>query len=236
MKDGNTSMNAIQKLYKHFTYNLTARKAMAVVLGNLILGFGCALLAYSLMGNEPYTAMNMAMSGGFGMGLGNYQLIVNFVLLIAQLIWGRKYIGFGSIINMFFLGYIIEFSGYAIQSMFGSSDGYGFGLCLIIMAVAFLFMTFGLSMYQIASVGVAPYDYVAWGLTDHFPTPFFANRMIGDFCCVLIIVLSVFGGLITWQTSHLGIGTIVGAFCLGPFINFFNKYNRVWIEGKGKKE
>ncbi len=119
-------MNVIQKLYKHFTYNLTARKALAVVLGNLILGFGCALLAYSLMGNEPYTAMNMAMSGGFHMGLGNYQLIVNFI----------------------------------------------------------------------------------------------------------IIVLSVFGGLITWQTSHLGIGTIVGAFCLGPFINFFNKYNRVWIEKK----
>ena len=57
----------IQKLYKHFTYNLTFRKALAVVLGNLILGFGCALLAYSLMGNEPYTAMNMAMSGGFHM-------------------------------------------------------------------------------------------------------------------------------------------------------------------------
>ena len=225
-------MNTIEKLYKHFTYNLTTRKAHAVVLGNFILGFGCALLAYSLMGNEPYTAMNMAMSGGFHMGLGNYQLIVNCILLIAQLIWGRNYIGFGSIVNMFFLGYIIEFSGYAIQAMFGNSEGYSFVLRLIIMVVAFLFMTFGLSMYQIASVGVAPYDYVAWGLTDHFPTPFFVNRMIGDFCCVLVIILAVFSGLITWQTSHLGIGTIVGAFCLGPFINFFNKYNRVWIEGK----
>lgn len=222
----------IQKLYKHFTYNLTFRRALAVVLGNLILGFGCALLAYSLMGNEPYTAMNMAMSGGFHMGLGNYQLIVNCILLIAQLIWGRYYIGFGSIINLFFLGYIIEFSCYAIQGMFGSSEQYSFVLRIVIMAIAFLFMTFGLSMYQIASVGVAPYDYVAWGLTDHFPIPFFVSRMIGDFCCVLIIILAVFSGLITWQNSHLGIGTIVGAFCLGPFINFFNKYNRVWIEKK----
>ena len=30
-------------------------------------------------------------------------------------------------------------------------------------------------------------------------------------------------------TIQLGVGTIVGAFCLGPLINFFNKYNRKWI-------
>jgi len=27
----------------------------------------------------------------------------------------------------------------------------------------------------------------------------------------------------------LGVGTIVGAFCFGPLINFFNKYNCKWI-------
>jgi len=53
--------------------------------------------------------------------------------------------------------------------------------------------------------------------------------MIGDCCCVLVIIIAVVGGLITWETSHLGVGTIVGAFCLGPLINFFNKYNRKWI-------
>ena len=225
-------MNIWKKLINHFTQNITTRKVIAVLLGNMILGIGAALLAYSLMGNEPYTAMNMAISGGIGMGLGNYQLIVNIMLLIVQLIWGRSYIGFGSIVNMFFLGYIIQFSGYAINTLFGPSDAYVLPLRLVIMVVSFVFMTYGLSMYQTASLGVAPYDYVALGLTDHFPIPFFASRMIGDCCCVLVIIVAVFGGLITWETSHLGVGTIVGAFCLGPLINFFNKYNRPWIIGK----
>lgn len=198
-------------------------------MGNLILGVGAALLSYSLMGNEPYTAMNMAISGGLGMGLGNYQLIVNIVLLIAQLIWGRNYIGFGSIVNMFFLGYIIQFSKYALHMMFGASDGYPVMIRLVIMVLSFIFMTYGLSMYQTASLGVAPYDYVALGLKDHTPLPFFTTRMIGDCCCVLVIVIAVLGGLITWQMSNLGVGTIVGAFCFGPLINFFNKYNCKWI-------
>ena len=77
-------MNIVQKLYKQFTCNLTGRRALAVVLGNIILGFGCALLAYSLMGNEPYTAMNMAMSGGFGMGLGNLRQTI-FAIAVTML-------------------------------------------------------------------------------------------------------------------------------------------------------
>lgn len=222
-------MDILKNLYNHFTKDITARKVIAVLLGNMILGIGAALLAYSLMGNEPYTAMNMAISGGIGMGLGNYQLIVNIVLLVAQLIWGRSYIGFGSIVNMFFLGYIIQFSGYAINGLFGDSGEYSLALRLGIMVISFVFMTYGLSMYQTAALGVAPYDYVGLGLTDHFPIPYFASRMIGDCCCVLVIIIAVLGGLITWQTSHLGVGTIVGAFCLGPLINFFNKYNRKWI-------
>ena len=222
-------MNLFKNLYKPFTKYITGRKIAAVILGNLILGVGSALLSYSLMGNEPYAAMNMAISGGLGMGLGNYQLIVNIVLLIAQLIWGRSYIGFGSIVNMFFLGYIIQFSKYALHMMFGASDGYPVVMRLVIMVLSFIFMTYGLSMYQTASLGVAPYDYVALGLKDHTPLPFFATRMIGDCCCVLVIVIAVLGGLITWQTSNLGVGTIVGAFCLGPLINFFNKYNCKWI-------
>lgn len=222
-------MNILKNLYNHFTKDITGRKVIAVILGNLILGVGAALLSYSLMGNEPYTAMNMAISGGLGMGLGNYQVIVNIVLLIAQLIWGRKYIGFGSIVNMFFLGYIIQFSKYALNTVFGASEGYPIMMRLVIMVLSFLFMTYGLSMYQTASLGVAPYDYVALGLKDYTPLPFFATRMIGDCCCVLVIVIAVLGGLITWQTSNLGVGTIVGAFCLGPLINFFNKYNCKWI-------
>ena len=222
-------MGTIKKISSHFMKDITAKRVFGVIVGNIILGIGAALLSYSLMGNEPYTAMNIAISGGLNVGLGNYQLIVNIVLLTVQLIWGRKYIGFGTIINMCLLGYIIQFSKFMLNTFLGSLTDYSIIIKVLIMLLAFVILTFGLSMYQTSALGVAPYDYVALGLTDHLHTPFFASRMIADCCCVLVIVAAVFGGLITWETSHLGVGTICGALFLGPLINFFNSIHKKWI-------
>lgn len=216
-------------LYTQFIKTMTMRRVIAVVLGNIVLGIGAAGLRFSLLGNEPYTAMNMAISDGLHMSLGTYQLILNLFLLIIQLIWGRAYIGFGSIINLCFLGYIIEAAGYLMSLILPSAQGYTFLQKILFMIVSLLILTFGISMYQTANLGVSPYDYLALGMTDHLPTPYFLNRVITDAISVLTIVAVVLGGLITWNESHLGIGTVVGAFFLGPLINFYSKFNEKWI-------
>ncbi len=220
----------IQKLFRHFTKSMTVRRAIAVVLGNVVLGIGAAGLRFSLLGNEPYTAMNMAISDGLHMSLGNYQLLLNLGLFIIQLIWGRAYIGFGSIVNLCFLGYIVEAAGYVLNLLLGSAAEYSMIGKILFMLASLLVLTFGISIYQTANLGVAPYDYLALGMTDHFPTPYFVNRVITDAISVCTIVAVVLGGLITWNQSHLGIGTIAGAFFLGPLINFYNKYNEKWIK------
>lgn len=223
-------MRSIGKtLYLHFTKSMTVRRAIAVVLGNVILGLGAAGLRFSLLGNEPYTAMNMAISDGLHMSLGTYQLLLNLGLFFIQLIWGRAYIGFGSIVNLCFLGYIVEAWGYVLNLLLKSAEGYTFIQKILFMILSLLVLTFGISIYQTSNLGVAPYDYLALGMTDHFPTPYFLNRVITDAISVLTIVLAVLGGLITWKDSHLGIGTIAGAFFLGPLINFYNKFNEKWI-------
>ncbi len=225
-------MKILRGLYHCFIKPLTVRKAIAVVLGNVFIGIGAAGLRLSLMGNDPYTAANMALSEGFHMGLGNYQLIVNSLLLIIQLIWGRAYIGFGSVVNMCFLGYIIQFAMTVIQNLIGDGNGKSFLYCFIYMMVSLLILSFGLSMYQIANLGVSPYDYLALGMTEHWKPPYFVNRVMTDAFCVLLIVVSACTGFITWANSHLGVGTVLAAFCLGPFVNLFNQYNRKWIEKK----
>ncbi len=221
--------NIGKSLYTHFVKSMTVRRTIAVILGNIILGMGAAGLRFSLLGNEPYTAMNMAISDGIHMSLGNYQLILNLGLFIIQLIWGRAYIGFGSIINLCFLGYIVEASGYVLNLLLKSAQGYTLVQKVLFMILSLVVLTLGISMYQTADLGVAPYDYLALGITDHFPTPYFLNRVITDALSVLTIVLVVLGGLITWKESHLGIGTIAGAFFLGPLINVHNKFNKKWI-------
>ena len=53
-------MDIIKKIIKHFSNNLTYRRVTGVLLGNFIIGIAVAGLAYSLMGNDPFTGMNMA--------------------------------------------------------------------------------------------------------------------------------------------------------------------------------
>ena len=99
----------------------------------------------------------------------------------------------------------------------------------IVMLISLVVVSFGVSMYQVSSLGVSPYDFLALGLTDRLPTPYFVNRVGTDVTCVVVILIAVFGGFITWDISHLGIGTICVAFFLGPLVNAFNSFNQRWI-------
>lgn len=222
--------NAVKMIYKHFTRDMTGRRVIAVFLGNIVLGIGAAGLRFSTMGNEPYAAMNMAISDGIHMSLGNYQLLLNLGLFIIQLIFGRKYIGFGSIINLCCLGYIVDGAGLVLNHTLISAQSYPLICKLLFMFVSLLVLTCGISIYQTANLGVAPFDYLAFGLTDHFKTPYFLNRVLIDAMSVLVIVAVVLFGLITWNESHLGVGTIAGAFFLGPLIHFFDRFSKKWIK------
>lgn len=210
--------------------NLTKRKLLAVILGNLILGIGIALLRFSQMGNDPFCASTMAISGGLGMGLGTYQLLLNVVLFVFQLLWGRSYIGLGTLINLFLLGYIVQFTTWVLDRVFGTALVLTLPQQLIIMAAALVILTFGLAMYQVAGLGVAPYDFVALGLSDKLPLPYFVIRVGTDAVCVLVILVAVGVGFIDWGGSHLGVGTVITAFFLGPLVEYFSRLHQKWVK------
>ena len=73
----------LKSIYNHFITPLTSRKLSAAILGNVIIGIGVAGLRYSTLGNDPYSASTMAISDGLGMGLGNYQALLNLILFTA---------------------------------------------------------------------------------------------------------------------------------------------------------
>ena len=219
----------MKTLIHKFTDRLNIRTAAAVLLGNIILGIGVALLKLSTMGNDPYTAFTLTMSSGLHMGLGNFQLMLNLGLFIILLIFGRKYLGFGMIVNMCLLGYIVQFSHYCLENVFGSLEGSPFILRLFVMLLALVIASFGLAMYQTADLGVDPYDFLALGMTDALPTPYFVNRVVTDGTCVVLILIAAATGFVPWSECNLGIGTVLCAFGLGPVINIFMPWNRKWI-------
>lgn len=170
---------------------ISARRILGMVAGVVIIGIGIAVFKFSHLGN----------------------VLMNLFLFVPQLIWGRRYIGLGTIINSFCIGFIVTFTSNAMAAAFGSADT--LPVQLFWVAVGVLVVAFGCSLYQTADLGVAPYDALSLMMSDRLPLPYFGCRVFTDALCALLAYL--LGGLI-------GLGTLICAFGLGPFVQFFTKH------------
>ena len=87
----------------------TARRVLGMIAGIVILSLGIALFKESMLGNDSISALNMRLAELWHMPLGNEQLITNGLFLLVELLFGRKYIGLGTIINGAGVGYLVTF-------------------------------------------------------------------------------------------------------------------------------
>lgn len=204
--------------------NIGLKRFIVMFVGNLILGFGISIFKFAGMGNDPYTAQVFGVADYIGIYFPIYQICFNAVVfLLIQLTLGRKYIGAGTIVNMFLLGYFVDFFAWTLSKLFKSPSA--FLTQFPVMLIGVLVTCFGISLYQTSDAGVSPYDSVSIIMSDRIKKlPYFWARMITDAICALICFLS--GGL-------LGLGTIVCAFGLGPVVHFFNKtVSEPFLNGK----
>ena len=95
------------------------------------------------------------------------------------------------------------------------------------MAVGILVLSLASSLYQTSDVGIAPYDALSITISRKTGWQYFWCRILTDGTCVLIAWL--LGGIV-------GIGTLVCAFGLGPFVQFFSHHiARPLIYGRGSE-
>lgn len=87
--------------------SLVVRSVYSFV-GVALIGLGAATLQTGGVGVDPYTALNIGISEKLGWSLGAYQLLSNAILFIPVIIWGRHYIGIGTVINMVLTGFFID--------------------------------------------------------------------------------------------------------------------------------
>ena len=189
----------------------TVRRVLGMVIGIVIISLGIAIFKQSHLGNDSITALNIRLSELLGISLGVQNICTNLVFLVVEFIWGRKYIGLGTLVNGLGCGFIITFFYDIIAGWFGPAEQLPIQLLWVVIAVPVT--AFGCSLYQTADLGVAPYDSLALALQDHLHKPYFGCRVFTDALCAAITFM--LGGLV-------GIGTLVCAFGLGPFIQFFN--------------
>ena len=146
---------------------ISARRILGMVAGVVIIGIGIAVFKFSHLGNDSISALNLRLAELAGLPFSIENVLMNLFLFVPQLIWGRRYIGLGTIINSFCIGFIVTFTSNAMTAAFGSADT--LPVQLFWVAVGVLVVAFGCSLYQTADLGVAPYDALSLMMSDRLP-------------------------------------------------------------------
>ena len=154
---------------------------------------------------------------------GMLYILVNSALLIFAFICDRHYIGIATFINLFLLGYVVQYCLSMLRVLFAEPS-------MLVRSISFIsgfiLLCLGSSFYMTADLGVSTYDAVALIISDTWKKGEFKYiRICTDIICVVAgNVLFLSGGGSVRQTMQLvGIGTIVTAFLMGPLIDFFNR-------------
>lgn len=190
-------------------------RLVMMITGVTVQGFGLSLLIRLALGTDPCSCLTQGVINYLPISFGTAQLLCHLVTFVFVLRFDMSYIGFGTIGNMVFLGYISDFFGWIWDSVlpqgFFASQPVRWGLLVPVLIVFIL----GASTYMTAGLGSSPYDAMPFIISHKCKKiPFKAIRMIWDIS--FMAAGFALGG-------DVGIVTLGVAFFLGPVISFMQK-------------
>ena len=113
----------------------TMRRVLGMVIGIVIISLGIAIFKQSHLGNDSITALNIRLSELLGISLGVQNICTNLLFLVVEFIWGRKYIGLGTLVNGLGCGFIITLFYDIIAGWFGPAEQLPIQLLWVVIAV-----------------------------------------------------------------------------------------------------
>ena len=190
--------------------NFLSRRVLMTTFGTLLAGFSVGLFKNSAFGVDPFQSMCLGIYSNFTIDYGTYYTFLNLVLLVAMFFCYRKSVGIYTFVNMFLLGYMIDFIDKAIRNLIPSP---GIGVRIVFLFGGLTVLSLGAAFIFSSDLGLSTYDWVAEFISEKIKKiPFKYARIFTDLvCCGLGLLFGV----------APGIATLFTAFCMGPEISFF---------------
>ena len=187
------------------------KRLIMCVTGVFLSGVAAGIFGFTAFGMDPFQVFAHGLWGLTPISFGTFYVILNGILLVFMFFFNRRMIGLGTIINLFLLGYVVEYTDVLLDRIFPSPSVF---LRVLLMILALVLASLAASLYFVADMGVSAYDWIALTISEKKGWAFRLVRITTDFICVLI------GGLLG---ATVGAGTVLTAFCMGPVIQFFNE-------------
>lgn len=193
------------------------------VIGVLVCAVSVGFFKLAAFGVDPFQSFMSGMDQLIPIEFGTLYVIVNACLLLFALVFDRHYIGIATFVNLFLLGYVVQFTYETLQVIFAAPS-------VLVRIVSFVFgfvtLCFSSSIYMTADLGVSTYDAVALIMSNTWKLGKFKYiRICTDVVCVVvgIVMFLLGGGATALIPTFVGVGTILTAFFMGPLIDFFNR-------------
>ncbi len=199
------------------------KRTLMSVLGVIITAVSVGAFKLAAFGVDPFQVFMSGFDVCFPIGFGTLYVIVNAFLLLFALVFDRHYIGIATFINLFLLGYIVEFSLGVLQMLFPDA-----GILVRAMAfgLGFVFLCLGSSLYMSADLGVSTYDAIAIICANTWKLGKFKYiRICTDLVCIVLGVgMHLLSGAAMGSLGALvGVGTMITALGMGPLIDWLNR-------------
>ena len=196
---------------------LLPRRIAMAAFGILLTGISIGFFKRALFGVDPFQCYVNGLANAIPIRYGTLYTLVNLVQLIVVFFLDRHYIGISTLMNLFLLGYIVEFSEMVLTNIFGDA---ALGLRIVFLLIGIVVTCIAAALYYSADLGVSTYDAIPLHIASRKPKilghvlPFKAVRIIADLICTAIGVA---------LGARAGIGTVVTALFMGPLITFFRR-------------
>jgi len=187
-----------------------AKRVLMTVGGVSISGFSVGMFNLSDFGMDPFQVLAHGIWNHIPLGFGTVYMVINLIMLAVVFLVDKHKIGLGTFINIFLLGYIVEFSSWLFKSLIPSPS---FALRVVFLLCAIVIICFASALYYTGDMGVSTYDAVALIMSEKKIARFKYCRIGSDLICAFVGFL---------LGAMVGIGTLVTAFFMGPLITFFN--------------
>lgn len=196
-------------------------RMIMMLCGIMAQGLGLSILRAINLGTDPCSCLTQGVTNFVPLSFGTCQLLCHLVTFVFVIRYDLGMIGFGTIGNMCFLGYISDFFQWIWSLLLpaGFFEAVTSRYLLLVPSLAVFLL--GAAAYMCAGLGSSPYDALPFIISGHIRRfPFKIVRMLWDIS--FMAAGFVLGG-------DVGIVTILVAFFLGPIITGVQKKLEVLI-------
>lgn len=180
-------------------------------LGFFMYGLAIVLMIRASMGNGPWSVLDVGVATMLNVKVGTVTQIVGVIVLFAA-IWAGERIGWGTISNIFFIGFYMNILIDLIPKVTGNLP-----VQIGMFLTAVVTMGFASAIYISADSGAGPRDSLMIGLSRKTGLSIRVARTMIE---VVVVTIGYFIGVKAGVHDHFGLGTVAFALLIGPSVQF----------------